>query len=142
MTEKITIVQPDEITKIVDVIHDCWFDIDTICYDKNSSELSIKFEKEIPEKRTSCGRKFFFKRSLVPIVESFLKIFFVKKYELKDDEQVGMYDFNTIEYNKEKKIIRIVTGIPLGFYVDIDKFKIAVVITDKVIKSKQSFSII
>ncbi len=136
MNKTTSIKRPDEIVKVVDAIHDCWFDIDRIHYDQNTSELIINFEKEISEKRILSGRKFFLKKSQVPIVECFLKIHHVRDYELKDEEEVGWYDFNTIEYDNENKVLRILTGIPLGFQININEFAITVEITGNIIRQE------
>jgi len=142
MANTISIKRPDETVKVIDAIHDCWFDIDNINYNQNFAELTIKFYKEIYDKRSLRKLKFFLKKSQIPIVECFLRIHHVRDYELKDEEQVGRYDFNSLEYDNENKILRILTGIPLGLQISVDEFEISVEITDNIISQKESFTII
>ncbi len=142
MSETISISHPDEAEKIIATIHDCWFDVDRINHDQNSSELIIQFEKEMSEKHSSDGQRFFLKKIQTPIVECSLRIFHAIGYEIKDEKRVGKYDFNTLEYDDVNNILRITTGIPLGFQVRIDAFEITVEVSDNVIRKKKSFSIL
>lgn len=138
MSEKIIIKRQDESIKIFDIIHDCWFDLNDITYNQDPSELIIKFEKEIVEKCISDSRKkCFLKMHKNPIVECFLEFHDVINYELMDDEKIGRYDFNTLEFDDEKKVIRVLTGVPLDFLIEVNNFKITVEITDKVVRHKK-----
>jgi hypothetical protein len=138
MAETILINRPEEVEKIVNIIHDCWFDIDDIDYRKNLSELNIRFEKKIIEHCISENWLLFFKKVTCPIIECFLKIHHVQRYDLHDSEGIGVYDFNTIEFDNEKQAIRILTGVPLDFFIKINQFEISVEITDNILRSEKS----
>ena len=107
MINKIDIKKPSEIIKITDAIHDCWFDLNEIQFDKDKSILLIPYEvkkKEGPLKTPKESK-----------TNYLLQIKNVKDYKINDTEKIGSYDFNKIEYYEDKNQIIITTGVPLGF---------------------------
>jgi hypothetical protein len=118
MTHIIGIKNPSEIIKIIDAIHDCWFDINEIQFDKDKAILSIPYKVDIKDDRLKATKK--------PNASYLLQIKNVKNYFLHDTEKIGCYDFNKIEYDKDKKFIHITTGVPLKLTIYIFDFEIII----------------
>lgn len=141
MGKVIRIEDPKELPTIVDFVHDCWFDRDSILLDPLTSVLSIKFVRKATERGSIVGKVLFFKKVRVPTVECFIRIRHAKDCVIKDNEQVGRYDFNEILYRKDAKCIRITTGVPIEIEVNIDKFDVSVEETDTIVEEKTSISL-
>ena len=127
--KSISIKDPDQIPIIRDVIHDAWFDVSNIEFDANTSVLSIEFERELKEQATVVEKNWRMEKLEVPLVQCFLNIFQVESYEIDDTERVGSYDFNTLEYNPDRRSITILTGTPIGIEIKVKEFEVSVVET-------------
>ena len=132
---------PKELHRIVERIHDCWFDVEDVVLDKETSTLSIRYEKESQHGTVEKRIFFLIRKERIPIYECFLKIGNVKKYDIRDKQQVGKYDFNDIRYNPELKRITIRTGVPIGLEIDIDRLEVLVEETEKIVDERCSISI-
>ena len=141
MAENTVIKDPQQIPKILNVIHDCWFNKDDIVYDSKSSILSIKFKREIIDKKQTLKRFWFLKKVRIPSVECFLKIHHAESYSVKDIAQVGSYDFNEIKYDLGQKTLTISTGVPIHIEIKVRQFEVSVEETEKVVGERTTISI-
>lgn len=141
MIQRLVIKDPRRIPAVLDLIHDCWFDVDDILYDPATLTLSIRFGREMPERSRVVERGLLLSRKEVPVAECFLKIHHVADYSVRDTERVGAYDFNEIEYDPGLKRIRITTGVPIDIEVRVNKFEIEVEETNNIIEVKTKTSI-
>lgn len=128
----------NQVVEVTDIIHDCWFELDNVNFDRNSEELRIEFEKENLESAQITNKFLFLKERVTPIHKCFLTICNVKKYVVKDDAKIGRYDFNELNINENTNSILITSGFPLEIHIDVKKFKIEVEITAKVVDKKVS----
>ena len=135
------IAKVNELPHITDLIHDCWFDVDEIVFDHQTSVLSIRFEKELPESIQTLRKILFIKKKTIPIAEYFLKIHHVQDYKIDDQNQIGKYDFNKLEYMQEKQIIIINTGVPIGIEIKVGSFEVSVEKSGKILKERKFLSI-
>ena len=141
MTKRLVIKNYRRIPAILDIIHDCWFDVDDIVHDPEALTLSIRFGREMFERSRVVERRYLLSRKEVPVAECFLKIHHVTDYSVRDTERVGLYDFNEIEYDPNLKRLRITTGIPIDIQMTLDKFEVEVEETDNIIEVKTETSI-
>ena len=120
----ISISEPKDIPQILDVIHDCWFDLDNLSVDNETKTLSINFKKEVyPQKPLSW--KNIFRPKTEPKIENWvLKVNGVQDCVVDDTEKIGRYDFNNIEYNEDTKVLSIKTGVPLKIDLTVDSFNV------------------
>lgn len=137
----ITIKNPNEIKSILNVIHDCWFNINDVIFDSTGGILTIKFSREMIDKKEIIGKRWFLKRIKTPIVECILKIYNVKDYSISDKAHVETYDFNELNYDPKSKQIHISTGFPVDIEIMVDDFEVSVEETGKVLKEKLSLSL-
>ncbi len=135
------ITKPNELTHIIDLIHDCWFDIDEIVFDQQASVLSIQFERDLPEKIQTLWKILFLKKKTIPIAEYFLKIHHVQDYTIDDQNQIGKYDFNKLEYIENEQTIIIDTGVPIGIEIKVSSFEVSVEKSGKILKEREFLSI-
>lgn len=132
MTRLTVITSAEDVSSVVDVIHDCWFEKDDITYDLSTRLLRIKFRKQcLSAMRTESGG-LFYRRSRVPLLECWLKIQHVKEYSVDDRAQVGRYDFDQLSYEAATKTVRITAGVPITIKALVDRFEVSVEQTDTV----------
>jgi hypothetical protein len=126
---------------ILDLIHDCQFDVEDFLFDPTKSVLKIKFAREDTDRLRVLNKKWLFKRIEVPTVECFLEFHHVMTYTVKDTVHIGTHIFTDLEYDPIQKRITIVTSAPTDIIITVERFEISVVITDTVIKKKIKTSI-
>ena len=68
----------------------------------------------MPESIHTLWKILFIKKKIISIAEYFLKIYHVQDYKIDDQNQIGQYDFNKLEYMEKKQTIIIDTGVPIG----------------------------
>lgn len=136
-----TYTKADEAIEIVDKIHDCRFELDEIKYDQYKKILSIQFEMEIYDNATIEKKFLFFKKIITPVNKCFLKINHVKQYEIRDNAQIGRYDFNEVKIDEFRGTVLITSGFPLEIEIDVEKVNIDLEITDEVVDKKISIGI-
>lgn len=136
-----TIKDPDQIPAVLDVIHDCWFNIDDILFNPETSVLSIKFKREMTNRSRVIKKLWVLKKIEMPLVECFLKFHHVKSYTIKDTEQVGFYNFTDLEYEPETRLLSIITGVPINIEIVVENFEICVEVTDTITEMKTTTSI-
>ncbi len=132
---KIGIEAFEDLQLIIDEIHDCWFDIENI--DLTEKELSIEYDKEDRSNSILVKNYFLWKRVKVPVRKYHLRIHNVQYYKIVDNESIGLYDFDTIEYDRDRSVLIIKTGVPLVFEISVEKFKMAIEYNNKVLKWKK-----
>jgi len=123
MNHPLVITEPEDLHKVIDAIHDRWFDLDKIQFEAGTSVLQIPFS----ESYDRGWKKFMFWRKDRHgfRYEFSLEIKHVTKYEISDTAKVGIYNFGEIKYDRKGKLI-ITTGIPLGFTVYVSRLEVAV----------------
>ena len=131
----------DQAYIITDLIHDCWFDKDTILHDSANSILIIRYKKQVAEWKEVVRKIWFLKKVNIPIAECFLKIHGVDSYSVEDEANIGTYDFNEIKYSPQSKLITITSGFPIKINVYVERFEIVVEETDNIIERKLSWSL-
>ena len=138
---KIRINNVEQISKILDVIHDQWFDLNELKFKKEEGVVEIPFQREL-EKKSKLQKHFlFFKKRLTPITLHVLRIYNAQNYSVVDSEKVGKYDFNEIFYNLSQKKVIVKCGVPLVITIEVDLFDIEVEAYEVPIKMKTSFTI-
>jgi len=123
-----------DIGKVLNIIHDQYFEKEDIKFNAKSQTLEIKFERLMYEKAKIVKNLLLIRKYQCPVVEFILKINFVETYQVKARESFGM--FNTIRYDAEKKLIVIVSDIPITIKIRVTKFHIEVVDTGKILGTK------
>ncbi len=120
--------EPSKISDIVDFVHDHWLDIGRVTLDSETKTLTI------PYLRPRGHESHFFLRPRYPMLEGFLKIYYVEKYVVRDTERVRLYDINELIYDPRARVLRITTGVPLEFVVRVTAFKVSAEETEALVQ--------
>jgi hypothetical protein len=134
MPKRTVVKDPSDLPRIVDIIHDCWFDLGRIQFDAGDSALTIPFRRERSHEGSRLRWSDFFSRARGRGFECFLRIGQVDSYSVVDTQKVRIYDFNELTYDPETKRIRITTGVPLEMSVTVKDLDVSVEETDKVVE--------
>jgi hypothetical protein len=115
---------PEYIEAINDLIHDGWFDTNSVALDRLSAILEVPFERERKRRKFRCPS------SLTSAAGSntlcILRFERVRDYILEESEHIGRYDFNRITYDPTAGRIKVETNIPLRFEVEVEALAISV----------------
>ena len=99
---------------IADMVHDRFFDVDSIRWNKDKQYLEFSYFKDDYIK--AVGGKITFEH--------------VIDVELVDTEKIGYYDLNSIKWHEKENKIELVTNIPLTFEITATEFEMTVMIFD------------
>jgi hypothetical protein len=126
--------EPKDLPAIVDLIHDCWFDITDVVFHPRQSLLSIRYKRPLLEKARILRRVLLLKWIEVPLVECFLEVSNVIESRVEDRQGIRLYDFNTVAYESRSNTVRVETGIPTTITMKVSDLEIAVEETDNVVE--------
>jgi hypothetical protein len=113
----ISATESGELDAINDRIHDRWFEVNEVTFDKNRGTLSIPFVENGSSASPSASRA---------IGKSRLEVGNVKQYTLRESEGVGRYDFNVLQFVPHTGVLTIKTGIPLAFEIHVAELSVHV----------------
>lgn len=137
MGAEVRITKGSDLSRINEVIHDYWFDLDDVTFDEATSILEIRFPRPSVKNAVPSSGWSLLRRVEVPYVESFLRIHHVQGWALEDTERIGSYDFNELRFDEGKQRIQITTGVPLKLSAHVERFEVSVLVTDKVVKTEK-----
>lgn len=111
MSEKIKATSPEQLRRVVDALHDSWFDLDGLVFNKEEGRVTLRFWKA----SKYAGRG-------TPDAECVISG--VRDVSIIDALKVGYYDLNEITY--DGGTLRIKTGVPLDMALRVDRVAVAV----------------
>ncbi|MBN1907068.1 MAG: hypothetical protein JW927_18460 [Deltaproteobacteria bacterium] len=142
MSKEIIIKNDVEINVINDLIHDCWFSKDAIFYDKLSSSLTIRYRRELSDKKKTLWKKYLLKRYSIPIVEFILQFKYVINYKISNGKNAESWDiFNKINFLPNDRKILVKTCIATTFEIVVDNFYISIMETDNIVGDHKKWTI-
>ena len=100
---------------IADLVHDRFFDVGSIRWDKDGKHLEFSYFKDDDCK--AIGGKISFKN--------------VVDMKLVDTEKIGYYDLNFITWDEKENKIELVTNIPLAFEITATEFGMTITMIDQ-----------
>lgn len=134
---EVRITKGSDLSRINEVIHDYWFDLDDITFDDATSTLEIRFSRPSSKTDAAASGWSLLRRVEVPYVESFLRLHHVWRWALEDTQRIGSYDFNVLRFDEGKQRIEVTTGVPLDLSADVERLEVSVLVTDKVVKTEK-----
>lgn len=99
---------------IADMLHDRFFDVESIRWDRDGRYLELSYFKDDNVKVP--GGKISFRH----VVDA----------KLVDTEKIRYYDLNFIDWDEEKNKIKLVTNIPLTFEITATEFEMTITMID------------
>ena len=113
----------DGLIGISDIIHDCFFELDSISLD--NYVLTIPFFKEFYDLSEPIGYPIL-GRSIIPRFKCYLQFNQVKEYQIDDIEKVGEYDFESISFDCDSKHLSVLTNTTLNFVIIVNDFEVLI----------------
>ncbi|HYJ78681.1 MAG TPA: hypothetical protein VEW03_03690 [Longimicrobiaceae bacterium] len=128
---------PDELDRLVDLVHDQWFELDEITYDQARGEVTIPFAHQAFEKTRGSGIGRLFPGTRVSVHRAAVRVRSVTALEIRDTERIGTYQFNDFTY-EPGGVLRVRSSIPLGLTIHVTRLDASVEVTDEVATSRAS----
>lgn len=135
----ISISEIEQIGEILDYVHDRYFDLDKVNFDKEKKILSIPLTIVLEDKIKEEKKYFIVSTWRNPIVEAELIFKNVTGFTIEDKAEIGEADINTIYQEGEQLIIKC--GIPVIIKLSVTSCEIECVASDKVIDEVKRFDI-
>jgi hypothetical protein len=127
-------MQPKELRAVNSIIHDRFFDLETLRYDAERRLVTVPFETE-DDLRLRVAWKFIFVGGLrIPIVKAVLSIANVVDCHINDTEEVGRYDFNELSFDASLGLLSVRTNIPLTIEIAVSALDVSVELTDELVR--------
>lgn len=128
----------DAISKRLDSLHDCPFDLDQAQLDRGTQEWLGRFLRPVWDGPGAQHRRraLVIRESRLPVVEARLRLRAVSETRIVDDQRIGRYSFNRVEliegglqllFNERLKIEVAFNGEPAGTYEEISVAEICAV---------------
>ncbi|MEE9297180.1 MAG: hypothetical protein V3W34_19750 [Phycisphaerae bacterium] len=127
----VTAEDQDQLDKVDGFLHDQRFNIDNLRFDRNSSSVSLPFEKEDRDSVSGRWYQFFFQRWTVPIFEHVVQIAHAISCDVEDPEQISSYTFEQVQYDPRERLVRILGCPHLRIVVEVPRLNISVLSTGK-----------
>lgn len=127
---------PARIEDVNRVIHDCFFNVDDISFDSETSILTIGFKREALDMSSLLRDGWLFKKWQIPITKCLLKFYHVKSHRVADTEAVGRYNLLELEYDHLQRRVVVKTGVPMQIEIVVEKLEIEVEQTDTIIGTR------
>ena len=119
--QRIQISDPKQIGKILDFVHDQYFEKDNIRFEPISSVLEISFEKDKRDEKQLVSRKLLIiKGWRYPAALCVLRIRHVESFHVNAKEVFGL--FNEIKYHDKDNTIVITSDIPITITIKVKDF--------------------
>jgi hypothetical protein len=117
--------QPSELRQINYLIHDYWFNVEEILFDRPAHDGA-----------SSTGLAGVFRGVEAPYYQYFLKIYHVRAWHVEDRQHVELYDFNEVVYEPDAKLVKITTGIPIHLAAEVKELDIRVEQTGRMVATR------
>lgn len=128
MKETVHVRDPAEISRVTEIIHDCWFNTSNIHFDSENAILIVPFEYRDPRTREADGRRFLRRKKPHTFV-ALLKIYRAQTFTIQDRAEIERYDFDELLYDPELGIVRITSGFPFEISIAVSQFEVSVEVT-------------
>jgi len=129
MANRLRITDPQELHRLVGLIHDRWLDAEAVTFDSENSTLNIRYLRETGPLSALIGRARF------PAFECFLRISHVQSFSVQDQEKVRFYDMNTVRYDPKSMSLELKTGVPIKILAVVNRFDLTVDETDAIVQN-------
>lgn len=110
MSKVLQVQAANQLDLINNAIHDWWFDVDEIRFDREKATLTMRF---VPEEVYRSSRRSSPRDRGKPSKQMYLVARNVLEFRVKDTEKVRFYDLNVLKYDPAKKSLRFSTGVPI-----------------------------
>jgi hypothetical protein len=137
MATHLSINNPKDLHAVHDLIHDCYFDIEGIAFDRSSSVLSFQFRRLV-------GKGEFWWRDITspskmrPAIEGLLRVHHVDSYSVHDTQKLGTNSFNVLTYDHSARSVLVQGNIPMDIRIFVRQFEVSVEVADNAFEPMES----
>jgi hypothetical protein len=124
MATNLSITNPKDLPAVHDLIHDCYFDIDGIAFDRSLSVLSFLFRRFVAKDIASNSK-------MGPAIEGFLRVHHVDNYSVHDTQRLGTNSFNVLTYDPSARCVLVQGNVPMDIRIFVHDFEVSVEVADK-----------
>ena len=129
MAVSLSINNPKDLPAVHNLIHDCYFDIDGIAFNRSSSVLSFQFRRTVAKGEfwwsdiTSTSK-------MRPVIEGFLRVHHVDNYSVHDTQRLGTNSFNVLTYDPSARCVLVQGNVPMDIRIFVHDFEVSVEVAD------------
>jgi hypothetical protein len=129
MGTHLSITNPKDLHAVNDLIHDCYFDIDGIAFDRSLSVLSFRFRRFVA-KGEFWWRAVTPTSKMRPAIEGLLRVHHVDNYSVHDIQKLGTNSFNVLTYEPSARSVLVQGNVPMDIRIFVHEFEVSVEVTD------------
>ena len=97
----LSVSSPHEFGKLLDLIHDEFFDLDEVKYDAEQGVVEIPYRRIFHGGRArTVKNRWLYRVVEVDVLRCILRVRNVENLEIRDDARIGSYAFNTLTYDE------------------------------------------
>jgi len=116
----------EELDEITGQIHDAFFDLDDVRFDRDVGQLVIPFRRWSYDETRRVKQGRIGSTWEAPWYRWFLRVERVEALELKDDAQIGSADFGHVSYDQQTRTVTIHCNIPVTLSVQVTGLEVTV----------------
>jgi hypothetical protein len=117
MDNPILVDGPEQLARLTDTIHDCWFDVENVRLKGDVLEIPFQYERSSFGHLLSSNDYASRRRGLLRVSD-------VESFDIRDTEGIGSYNFDEVRFDPQTQQIMITAGIPLEFRVKVRRVHI------------------
>lgn len=115
---------PEDLANITDLIHDRWFDLDSVVIDKEAGQLRVP----VLDRRPGSGwlRRLLSRTSDSEPIAAELVVRGVRDCSIDDQAGIRWFDFNRVRYDVAARRLSIESNVPLEIVATVDDLDVTV----------------
>lgn len=116
---------PDDLSRITALIHDRWFDLDSVVFDHEAAQIRVP----VLNRRPGSGRlRRLLSRSgeVEPTIEAELLVRGVRDCSIDDQAGIRWFDFNGLRYDPTAHRLSIECNVPLEIVATVEDLDVTV----------------
>ena len=142
MPPELTVKEAHDLHLANRIIHDCWFDIGDISFDRTTATLIIPFHYEAWDQKKPVRRILFIGMYTVPIVKYFLRFHNVIRYQILPSEETEDWGiFDKLVLRDDRRTVEIRSCVGPDMEVQAEALEIEVLSTGEVLRRKSRLSL-
>ena len=119
------VTNPQEIGKLISLIHDEYFDVNDIKYHREQGIVEIPYRRIFHKgpRRTVCNWLFYIVQE-VDVIRAKMLIHHVEEFKVNDPDKIGTYSFNDVDYDPDSSTLLLDSNTNLEFRMKVSQILI------------------
>ncbi|OGP61762.1 MAG: hypothetical protein A2169_14650 [Deltaproteobacteria bacterium RBG_13_47_9] len=116
------VTNPQEINNLIDLIHDEYFEVDNIKYDREQGIVEIPYRRIFHDgPRRTVHNWLLYKVQEVDVIRAKMRILHIEEFEVNDPDQIGTYCFNDVDYDHNRSTLLLDSNTKLELRMKVSK---------------------